>query len=117
MKWNGWRSPSSWPASPHSSASDSSTFSRLVYLSDARPELRGLALSQDREQNLAVPHAHPRPHRIRLHDTGLATTVVRVVGYRGECACGWTGQNRKRWDDARRDASEHNEAERRGETA
>ena len=56
--------------------------------------------------------ATPLPVRVRVHDTELATTVQRIVGYRGYCACGWRGPHRADYGLARSDANLHNQGHR-----
>lgn len=56
--------------------------------------------------------ASVQPRRIRIHATHLCTDVLRTVGYRARCACGYVGPTRGDYADARRDASLHADAER-----
>lgn len=56
------------------------------------------------------------PRRIRVHDTYLGCDVLRRIGYVARCACGYVGATRDSYDDARRDAREHADAERAAET-
>lgn len=52
-------------------------------------------------------HAVVRPSRLKLHSTELACDVLRSVGYRARCACGWRGPLRDRHHEARADGRAH----------
>ena len=55
-----------------------------------------------------MPNAVVRPSRIKLHSTELSTDVIRGVGFRAVCACGYRGSLHDRHDAARADARQHN---------
>lgn len=47
------------------------------------------------------------PVRIVVWDDELRADVLRVVGYRAECSCGWRGRHRRRRVVAAADLHEH----------
>jgi hypothetical protein len=47
------------------------------------------------------------PVRVRHHDDDLGVDVVRVVGYRGRCPCGWRTATRDTYNQARRETLQH----------
>jgi len=54
-----------------------------------------------------MSHATVKPARLKIHSTELATDVLRTIGYRGRCACGWQGPVRGAHSVAREDARIH----------
>lgn len=50
-----------------------------------------------------------RPVKLRVHDTDLACTVRRVIGYEAYCACGVVFPTRKSWKEAQLDGRAHQE--------
>lgn len=47
------------------------------------------------------------PIRIHYLDESSQVNVLRTVGYRASCSCGWEGGNRREWTTARADRIEH----------
>lgn len=47
------------------------------------------------------------PVRLRFHDQGLVTDVLRGVGFRFQCRCGVWGSTRKTAKAARADYADH----------
>jgi hypothetical protein len=58
-----------------------------------------------------VPQAQLLPVRVTRWDDALEAHVVRVVGYRASCPCGWQSPTRPKYADARRELLEHRRAE------
>jgi hypothetical protein len=60
-----------------------------------------------------MPHTYVKPARVTFHSTELATNVRRVYAYAGYCACGWEGERRKMYGEARWDTRVHRHEEHR----
>jgi hypothetical protein len=56
---------------------------------------------------MSAPKTRVRPVRIHVPDPDLHTTVVRGVGQRACCSCGWRGPKRNTYADARKDSRLH----------
>jgi len=63
---------------------------------------------------LAARH-HTGTYRVRASedDAALGVTVLRGVGWRAACSCGWRGRFRRDRADARIDIADHLEGARR----
>ena len=62
------------------------------------------------------PKHATRPVRLRVHDTDLACTVRRVIGYEAYCACGVVFPTRKTWKEAQADGQAHRRQTHRNST-
>jgi len=54
------------------------------------------------------PKTRVRPVRISIPDADVTATVLRGVGYRARCDCGWQSRRCKSWRDARQASRIHN---------